>query len=50
MGLRTEELKAGRLSYVDSFKMYDNDEIYVGDFSDYSYVKFAAEEEGEYLT
>ncbi|MDU2557783.1 MAG: restriction endonuclease FokI C-terminal domain-containing protein [Anaerococcus prevotii] len=45
-----EELKAGRLSYIDSFKMYDNDEIYVGDFSDYSYVKFAAEEEGEYLT
>lgn len=45
-----EELKAGRLSYVDSFKVYDNDEIYVGDNSDYSYVKFAAEEEGEYLT
>lgn len=45
-----EELKSGRLSYIDSFKMYDNDEIYVGDFSDYSYAKFVAEEEGEYLT
>lgn len=45
-----EELKAGRISYLGSFKMYNNDEIYVGDISDYSNVKIAAEEEGEYLT
>lgn len=45
-----EELKSGRLPYVDSFKVYDNDEIYVGDFSDYTDIKFAAEKEGEYLT
>lgn len=44
-----EELKSGRLSYVDSFTMYDNDEIYVGDFSDYSYAKFAAEDTNDYL-
>lgn len=43
-----EELKAGRLSYIDSFTMYDNDEIYVGNFSDYSYVKFAAEDQSDY--
>ncbi len=40
-----EELKAGRLYYVDSFTMYVNDEIYVGSFTDYSNVKIAAEEE-----
>lgn len=45
-----EELKAGRISYLGSFKMYNNDEIYVGDISDYSNVKIAAEEEDEYLT
>ncbi|WP_202903565.1 restriction endonuclease FokI C-terminal domain-containing protein [Neofamilia massiliensis] len=43
-----EELKAGRLSYVDSFTMYDNDEIYVGNIIDYSNVKIAAEEESHY--
>lgn len=43
-----EELKAGRLSYVDSFAMYDNDEIYAGSFTDYSNVKIAAEEESHY--
>ena len=45
-----EELKAGRISYIDSFKIYNNDEIYAGDISDFSYGKLAAEEEGEYLT
>ena len=43
-----EELKAGRLSYVDSFTMYDNDEIYVGNIIDYSNVKIAVEEESHY--
>lgn len=43
-----EELKAGRLSYIDSFTMYDNDEIYVGNIMDYSNVKIAAEEESHY--
>lgn len=43
-----EELKAGRLSYVDSFTMYDNDEIYVGNFKNYANVKIAAEEESHY--
>ena len=40
-----KKLKAGRLSYVDSFTMYDNDEIYVGNIIDYSNVKIAVEEE-----
>jgi hypothetical protein len=44
-----EELKAGRISYLDSFKMYNNDEIYLGDISDYSYAKFAAEDTNDYL-
>ena len=43
-----EELKAGRLSYVDSFTMYDNDEIYVVNTIDYSNVKIAVEEESHY--
>ena len=45
-----EELKSGRLSYFNSFYIYDNDEIYLGNISDYSNVKFAAEEESKYLT
>ena len=44
-----EELKSGRLSYIDSFKVYNNDEIYVGDISDYSYAKFIAEDTNDYL-
>ena len=43
-----EELKSGRLSYVDSFTMYDNDEIYVGNIIDYSNVKIAAEDQSDY--
>lgn len=43
-----EELKSGRISYLDSFNMYENDEIYVRNITDYSYVKFAAEEESKY--
>lgn len=43
-----EELKAGRLSYVDSFTMYDNDEIYVGNFTNYANVKIAAEDQSDY--
>lgn len=43
-----EELKAERLSYVDSFTMYDNDGMYVGNFKNYANVKIAAEEESHY--
>ena len=43
-----EELKAGRLSYVDSFTMYDNDEIYVGDVVDYRNINIAAEDQSDY--
>ena len=44
-----EELKAGRLSYVDSFKMYDNDEIYVRDVADYRNINIAAEDHSDYF-
>ncbi|MDU5471395.1 MAG: restriction endonuclease FokI C-terminal domain-containing protein [Peptoniphilus harei] len=43
-----EELKSGRLSYVDSFTMYDNDEIYEGNFTYYANVKIAAEDQSDY--
>lgn len=43
-----EELKSRRLSYIDSFTMYDNDEIYVGNIIDYSNVKIAAEDQSDY--
>lgn len=43
-----EELKAGRLSYIDSFNMYDNDEIYLGNIINYENVKIAAEDSSGY--
>ena len=45
-----EELKSGRLSYMDSFSLYDNDEICVENITNYSNVKMVAEERGKYLT
>lgn len=44
-----EELKSGRLSYIDSFKTYDNDEIYVGEVVDYRNINIAAEGQGDYF-
>lgn len=43
-----EELKAGRLSYIDSFNMYDNDEIYLGNIINYGNAKIAAEDSSDY--
>lgn len=45
-----EDLKSGRLSYSDSFKLYENDEIeiFVGKNTDYSKYKIAAEDKGDY--
>ena len=44
-----EELKARRISYLDSFNFYDNDEIYIGDIIGYNNIKIAAEDESDYL-
>lgn len=44
-----EELKSGRLSYIDSFKTYDNDEIYVVEVVDYRNINIAAEDQGDYF-
>lgn len=44
-----EELKSGRLSYIDSFETYDNDEIYVGEVVDYRNINIAAEDQGDYF-
>lgn len=44
-----EELKAGRLSYIDSFKMYYNDEIYLGNIINYGNAKIATENSSEYM-
>lgn len=44
-----EELKAGRLSYVDSFNMYENNEVYIENIKGYSNMKIAAEDSSDYL-
>lgn len=44
-----EALKSGRLSYIDSFKTYDNDEISVGDVVDYRNINIVAEDQGDYF-
>ena len=43
-----EELKSGRISYIDSFNIYVNDEIYAGDINNYIGVKIAAENQIDY--
>ena len=43
-----EEIKSGRLSYIDSFKIYENDEIFADKNIDYTEMKIAAEDNDNY--
>ncbi|MGI6074379.1 MAG: restriction endonuclease FokI C-terminal domain-containing protein [Fermentimonas sp.] len=43
-----EALKAGRLSYSESFNIYDNEEIDIVNFEEYSNINMVAEDEIEY--